>query len=315
METRVPAIVIIGEAMVELSRGAEPGAWRLHYGGDTLNTALHLARLGADVGYLTALGADPFSAELRRVLAAEGLDPALILTDPARTVGLYAISTTPAGERSFTYWRGESAARQLFALPGAGPLVEAAAEARLLYFSMISLAILPEAGRGALLDLARRVRAAGGRVAFDSNYRARLWESADIARAVHARALACADTGLPTLEDENALLGLSDPAAVAGHWRGAGVAEIVVKLGAAGCWIDGETVPPPAPLTPRDTSGAGDAFNAGYLHARLAGAAPAVAANAGHTLAGWVVMRAGAIPAVDEEAPYAGLRAPTAFKL
>lgn len=308
MERRVPAIIIIGEAMVELSRGAEPGAWRLHYGGDTLNTALHLARLGAEVGYLTALGADPFSAELRRAWAAEGLDPALMLTDPARSVGLYAISTTPAGERSFTYWRGESAARQLFALPGAAALVAAAAGARLLYFSMISLAILPEAGRAALLDLARRVRAAGGRVAFDSNYRPRLWESAEVARAVHARALACADLGLPTLEDEAALLGLSDPAAVAAHWRRGGVAEVVVKLGAEGCWIDGETVPPPALLTPHDTSGAGDAFNAGYVHARLAGATSAAAARAGHRLAGWVVMRAGAIPAVDEAAPYAGLR-------
>jgi 2-dehydro-3-deoxygluconokinase len=52
-------------------------------------------------------------------------------------------------------------------------------------------------------------------------------------------------------------------------------------------------------LSPVDTSGAGDAFNAGYLHARLSGATPTEAANEGHRLAGWVVMRPGAIPPQD----------------
>lgn len=303
----MPPIIIVGEAMIELSRGAEPGCWRLHHGGDTLNTALHLARLGSRVGYLTALGSDPFSDQLRAAWTAEELDPALILTDPARAPGLYAITNNPAGERSFTYWRSDSAARQLFALPESTALVAAAATAQLLAFSLISLAILPESGRATLLDLARRVRAQGGRVAFDSNYRPRLWASEAEARRVHAAALAQADIGLPTLEDEAALHGLADPAAITAHWNSAGVAEVVVKQGAEGCWIAGELIPPPQRVIPRDTSGAGDAFNAGYLHARLAGVIPRAAATAGHRLAGWVVTRAGAIPDLDDTAPYAAL--------
>jgi 2-dehydro-3-deoxygluconokinase len=104
-------IVVIGEGMLELSRKGE--GWQLGYGGDTLNTAIHLARAGHDVAYLTALGIDPMSANLKARWAAEGLDTSLVLDHPSRSTGLYAISTDAAGERSFAYWRDSSAARQM----------------------------------------------------------------------------------------------------------------------------------------------------------------------------------------------------------
>lgn len=297
-------IVLVGEGMVELSR-ADAAGWRLGHGGDTLNTAIHLARFGADVRFLTALGDDPFSADLRAAWAGEGIDPALILTAPAANPGLYAISTDAVGERTFTYWRGESAARRVFALPESADALALAAGADLLGFSLISLAILPPEGREALIALAKRMKRAGQAVAFDGNYRARLWGDAAEARAWRDRAIACCTIGLPTREDE-ALLGNDErAAAIAARWRAGGAHEVVVKLGADGCLVPGDVrVPPPAPLAPLDTSGAGDAFNAGYLHARLAGHAPDEAAQCGHRIAGWVVMRPGAIPARDETAPY-----------
>lgn len=300
-------IVVVGEGMVELSGGVGPAGWRLGFGGDTLNCAVHLARLGCDVAYLTALGADPFSDDLRRAWTADGIDTSLVLTDPDRRPGLYAITNDPDGERHFTYWRGESAARRTFTLPGIDAALQTAARADLLMFSMISLAILPAEGRAALLDLAGRVRAGGGSVAFDTNYRPALWPEPAEASAAHGAALAATDIGLPTLEDEIALTGSGDLAAVLATWRSAGIGEVVVKRGAEGCVVDGVAIPPPARLTPRDTSGAGDAFNAGYLHARLAGLSPRKAALAGHRLAGWVVTRRGAIPPLDEAAPYAVL--------
>ena len=296
-------IVVAGEGMIELS-GDHASGWRLGYGGDTLNTAIHLARLGRDVAYLTALGDDPFSDDLRRALNAERVDSGLILTDPERRPGLYAITNDPDGERHFTYWRGESAARRLFTLPGIDAALKVAEQADLLVYSMISLAILPPEGREALFDLATRVRRRGGRVAFDTNYRRLLWRDSDEARAAHARAMALADIGLPTLEDEAALAGSDDLRAVLDLWSSAGVGEVVVKLGADGCVANGVVIPPPGPLVPRDTSGAGDAFNAGYLHARLAGKPPREAALAGHRLAGWVVMARGAVPPVTDDAPY-----------
>lgn len=288
-------IVCAGEAMVELSR--QQAGWAVGHGGDTLNTAIHLARAGHDVAYLTALGPDPFSATMRQAWQDEGLDTSLVLAHPTRNAGLYAIATDDAGERSFAYWRDASAARALFDLPGIDDALDRAAGADLLAFSLISLAILPDHGRERLLSLAGRVRSHGGKVAFDGNYRARLWPSPAEARHWRDRAIACADFGFPTLEDEAALSGEAGHDAVAAHWRGLGCSECVVKLGAAGCRLpDGTIVPPGQTLHPVDTSGAGDAFNAGYLDARLRGAEPAEAARAGHALAGWTIMRPGAIP-------------------
>lgn len=291
-------IVVIGEGMLELAR--KGGGWQLGYGGDTLNTAIHLARLGHDVAYLTALGSDPLSGDLKARWAAEGLDTSLVLDHPSGSTGLYAISTDAAGERSFAYWRDTSAAREMFALKAVEPALAVAATADLLGFSLISLAILPDPGRARLLELAHAARANGGMIAFDGNYRPRLWHDPVEAAEWRDRAIACAQVGLPTLEDEAALSGAQTAADVARHWQALGCAEVVVKLGAQGCRLpDGTILPPPDRLAPVDTSGAGDAFNAGYLSARLGGANPREAALEGHRLAGWCVMRPGAIPPAD----------------
>lgn len=292
-------IVCVGEAMLELSRAGD--GWRLGYGGDTLNTAIHLARLGHDVAYMTALGTDRFSEQLRRDWAAEGLDTSLVLTHPTRHAGLYAIDTDPAGERSFTYWRGESAAREMFRLADdAAVRQRAIAGCDLFYHSLITAAILPDNGRVALMLMASSVRENGGRVAFDGNYRPRLWPDAQAAQVMRDAAARTATIGLPTLEDERLLSGAESADAVAAHWQRLGCSEVVVKLGAEGCRLpDGTVAAPEAVADPVDTTGAGDAFNAGYLDARLRGASPAEAAQEGNRLAEWTIMRPGAIPPRD----------------
>lgn len=292
-------IVCIGEAMVELGRAGD--GWIMRYGGDTLNTAIHLARSGHDTAYLTALGVDPFSADLRAQWQAEGLDCSLLLTHPTRQVGLYAISTDAAGERSFHYWRDTSAARAMYESPGVDQALDQAARADLLSFSLISLAILSSAHRAALLNLAQDIRNRGGQIAFDGNYRPALWPNKEEAIVARDAAISCATIGLPTLEDERLLSGQSDADAVAAHWRQLGCEEVIVKLGADGCRLpDGTIVPPPRVESPVDTSGAGDAFNGGYLAARMRGLSVAQAADLGQFLAAKVIMRAGAIPHVPE---------------
>ncbi len=301
-------IVCLGEAMVELT--PRQGRWDVHYGGDTLNVALHLTRLGFDVAYLTALGSDPFAGPMRQAWGREGMDVSLVLTEPGRTTGLYSIATDENGERTFAYWRGESAARRLFHAEGVERALEAAREADLLFFSLISLAILPDEGREAVLALAREVCDRGGKVAFDGNYRPRLWPDAATARLWRDRAAAAATFGLPSLEDEMRLDASESAETIRKHWLTLGCREVVVKAGADGIVLpDGTLAPPEARLHALDTSGAGDAFDAGYLGARLRGLTPERAAAHGQRLAAWTVMRHGAIPERDHAAPYAAMAA------
>ena len=85
--------------MLELIRDSD--RWRLGYAGDTFNTALYLTRLGVPTAFMTALGTDPFSEELRAEWLADGLDTSLVLTDATRLPGLYAVRNDADGERHF----------------------------------------------------------------------------------------------------------------------------------------------------------------------------------------------------------------------
>jgi len=301
--TTKATITVIGEAMLELSRG-DGDSWNLRYGGDVINTAIHLARAGDQVRLASALGADPMSAQMLAQWEAEGVDTSLVIAAKDRLPGLYAIETDATGERSFHYWRSEAAARRMFDLPESAAMVAQAARSDLLYFSLITLAILPDAGREALLDLCAKVRANGGRIAFDGNYRARLWNDAATARRWRDRGIAVSDIGLPTLADEVEMGEADDAQDAAARWGAGAGKEVVVKLGGDGCLVAGEIVAIPSHIDVIDSSGAGDAFNGGYLHARLAGADPRDAALAGHRLAGWNIRHRGAIPARDADAPY-----------
>ncbi len=301
-------IISIGECMLELV-GTVGGAARLAVGGDTFNTALYLARLGLEPCYLTAIGADPFSEEMLGVWQTEGVRTHLVTRAAGRLPGLYAIRTSPSGERSFFYWRGESAARALFQSPDCGAALEAAAQADLLYFSGISLSLFAPACRGLLREVAARVRRRGGEVAFDPNYRPACWKSVDEARAAIAEIAPLVSIALPTLDDERTLWGDDTPQAAAARWRGFGAREQVVKLGAGGALAssEGETrVPACTPRQVMDTTGAGDAFNAGYLAMRMRGGSPFEAVQFAHALAAIVVEHPGAI--APREAT-AGLRA------
>ncbi|WP_232843872.1 sugar kinase [Allopontixanthobacter sediminis] len=298
------SIVIFGEAMLEYHSGASSGG--LRYGGDTLNTAIHLARMGHDVAYVTAVGKDPISDALVSAWAAEGIDTRFVFRHPDRSPGIYAIRVDDTGERSFLYWRDQSAARDMFALPGMSLALAHAATCDLAYYSLITLAILPPEARQSLLSAAHSIRERGGQVAYDSNFRRLLWPTLEAARAASNDAVASATIGLPTNSDEGEITGrdLSEQD-IAVNWLERGCIEVVVKAGDRGCLLaragsEPEFVPVKR-VVMVDASGAGDGFNAGYLSARLEGLDPAQAADRGQSLAGWVIRRHGAVPPVDDD--------------
>src|SRR5262249_45983960 len=135
-------IVLLGEGMIEaLADGT------LAYGGDVVNTAVYLARLGAKPALVSALGADAESDALAAAWADEGIETTHVLRDAPRRVGRYTVQLDARGERSFTYDRGDSAARAFFGQLGAEEALDWAAEADLLYVSGITLAIYTPAER------------------------------------------------------------------------------------------------------------------------------------------------------------------------
>ena len=153
-------VVGIGEAMVEFAPLGD-SLYRRGFAGDTLNTCWHIAQLLGEsrrVGFLTRVGADPYSSQFLEFVESSGLDASRILRDPTLNIGLYVISLAGA-ERSFTYWRDTSAARRL--ADDRGALDEAIADAGLIHLSGITLAVVGETGRLNLLSgLTSRARAA-----------------------------------------------------------------------------------------------------------------------------------------------------------
>ncbi|WP_157016185.1 sugar kinase [Mesorhizobium xinjiangense] len=291
-------IASIGECMLELS-GQDADLWRMGFAGDTFNTLWAMRALSeptVPADYVSAFGDDPFSARQITFFAESGIGIAESPRIAGARPGLYAI-TLDGAERSFTYWRNDAAARQLADDPDR--LAKSLQGRQLVYFSGITLAILKQAARNTLVEAIAAARNAGARIAFDPNYRPALWDTPQAARAAIGDALAVTDIALPTFPDEQALYGDASPDATAHRLQEIGVAEIVVKDGAAPALVlaegVGKSVDAVAVAQPIDTTGAGDSFNGGYLAARQAGDGPEVAARRAHNVAAAVVQTRGAL--------------------
>lgn len=284
-------VACIGEAMIELS--LDGTAAQVGVAGDTLNTAIYLHRSAPEltVDYITCLGDDPFSDRIADFIEGQGIGTQHIRRLEGRAPGLYAITTSPDGERTFTYWRNDSAARRLFQIGNAFDF-SALEGYDVLYLSAITLAILPPHVRQGLRGW---LAESPVRLAFDSNYRPRLWESPHAARSTIADFWPLADIALPSIDDEMDLHGESAEGVMARFAAHRGVGAL--KRGAAGPLSIGETVEQAYPAAAQviDTTAAGDSFNGGYLAALLSGEDQASALLAGHALAARVVGYPGAI--------------------
>ncbi|MFZ7234061.1 sugar kinase [Avibacterium avium] len=301
-------IAIIGECMIELNGEPFGNMWQT-YGGDTLNTATYLSRVSSpkdiEVHYISAMGADKLSQQMIQHWQQDQIHTDSILIDPNRQAGLYLIQLDKFGERTFLYWRSESAARYLLQHPDYPQVQDKLAEMDMIYLSGISLAILPDADRYALIEQLKQLAAQGVKITFDSNYRPKLWESVAKTQEIYTALYPLVHLALVTFDDEQALWGDNDPAQSVQRLRELGVKNIVLKQGKEGAlFCDEQGNQQNVATTPVtnvvDTTSAGDAFNAGFLNGYLRDKLPQQCCQQGNQVAGIVIQHKGAI--IDKNA-------------
>ncbi|MEY8097120.1 sugar kinase [Falsihalocynthiibacter sp. S25ZX9] len=294
----------IGEAMIELAV-VGPDTYRRGFAGDTFNTAWYLAKTVPEAwktSYFTGVGSDSASQEMRAFGAAANIDMSFARDVAGKTVGLYMIHLDN-GERSFSYWRSDSAARQMAG--DQNTLRTAFASADVLFFSGITMAVILPEHRDTFLSELAYARKAGKTIVYDPNQRLRLWTDQAEMVAVNTKAAQVSDIVLPSFDEEQLFNGDETPEATIARYQSLGVKTVVVKNGAAS--VIAQTLGgTPLTIAPNiidnvvDSTAAGDSFNAGFCASYFTGGTLSDAIKAGASLAGQVVQAHGALVALTE---------------
>jgi len=261
-------IVALGEPLYELNQQPD-GRFLPGFGGDTSNVVIAAARLGASCAYVSKLGNDPFGDAIATLWRAEHVDASHVTRHPTAPTGLYLVTHNDRGHH-FSYYRKDSAASLMTPADMPGDLI---ARAKFLHVSGISQAISNSA-REAVAHSIALARAAHVRISYDTNLRTRLW-SATEARASIEAAAAQSDLTKTSLEDAEALTGLTDASAIATHFLALGAGAVIVTLGAKGVHLatrERQAQIPGFPVAAVDATGAGDAFTGALLSELVAGA-------------------------------------------
>jgi len=273
-------LLCMGEPMLEFNQlPLQPDGTR-HYleghGGDTSNAAIAAARQEVRVGYITALGNDMPGDSFMALWEKEGVDVSTVIRTDRWQTGVYFVTHDERGHH-FLHYRTNSAA----AMYTPTDLPEAAiASARMLYVSGISQGISTAATDAvfAAIDIARRN---GVHVAYDTNYRPRLWPPARAASVIHA-AIAQTDYALPGADDVAVLTGLTDPDAILDFYLRLGPKVVVLKMGESGAYFatpDHRVRISRHEVQVVDATGAGDTFCGSFLARILSGDDPERAAR------------------------------------
>jgi sugar/nucleoside kinase (ribokinase family) len=257
---------------------------RFHGGGSAANTAAWLAEAGAEPLLVGRVGDDERGTTMRDELRADGVE-AVLAVDPELPTGTCIVLVGPDGERTMAPDAGANDA-----LSDSDLSDDLLAQAGHLHVA--GYALLRSGSRPAAREAISRALERGIGVSVDPSSAALL--SPDFLDHAEGAGLL-----LPNVEEARALSGERDPERAA-RVLAARFGEVVVTLGADGAlWTDGgevlrcEAVPVEALV---DSTGAGDAFAAGLLAARMGGADPAEALAAGAALAAQAVARPGGRP-------------------
>ncbi|MBB1443487.1 sugar kinase [Pseudoalteromonas sp. SG43-3] len=296
-------IYFIGECMVEL-RAMSAATLHQSFAGDVYNSAVYLKRCFPQVttSVVTALGQDNLSKKMLERFESEKINTQLVFAHDTKVPGMYYIETDEHGERSFIYWRNDSAAKKVVDFLDADAL-EQLSQGDMFFFSGISLAIIEESAREDFWKVVKQLKDAGVKIVFDPNYRARLWNSVEETKEQYHLAFTFADITLPGVEDLTTLYGVHSVEAVVEYLKPYQIEEIVVKNGPEsvvtkeGDTLQSHTIVPVKNVV--DTTSAGDAFNGVYLGARLSDKSISSAVQLAAKAAGTVIQQPGAIAPKD----------------
>ena len=285
-------VLAIGEPLYELNQQPD-GRFLPGFGGDTLNAVVAASRLGARAGYMTRLGGD-ILALWRRGAARNRRS-----RDADAPSGLYFVTHADEGH-VFTYRRTGSAASLMTPEMLDHDMLR---DTRILHASGISQAISRSAAAAVTAAIAE-AKAAGAMISYDTNYRPRLWPVAE-AWPVIAAAVASADILKTSAEDCAALIGLTDPQAIADCLLRLGAGAVVVTLGRSGVLL---ATPGTSQMIAGyqvaavDATGAGDAFTGAMLSELAAGRDLVQAARFGNAAAALSTLGYGAIAPLPRRA-------------
>ena len=261
-------VTALGEILIDFTPAGISPAGQILYernpGGAPANVAAAVARLGGRSAFIGKTGNDVFGRFLRETLDAHGIETRGLQTAEGHPTTLAFVTLTPDGERDFSFYRNPAADTQI--TPGEldGPLLQGS---RFLHVG--SLSLTHEPARAATLSAIERVKAAGGCISYDPNWRALLWESRETGIRAMKSLLPAADVVKVSDEELALLFGSEDCSLGAARILAEGARLVLVTLGAKGVFyktptLEGRVEGPAVQAV--DTTGAGDAFVGGLLY-------------------------------------------------
>ena len=286
----MPQVITLGDINLDIiahiARYPQPGgdglASQAHLcpGGSAANTALTLARCGVQAAIIGRVGADALGTQLLADLRAGGVDVSLVQRDPDVTTGTMFIVVTPDGERTMFGFRGANTRTD-----PAGIALERLRSAH--HFHLSGYALLESPQREAALRALELAHRAGLSTSLDAGLET-LIQRADLVRSLLPRV----DLFFPNLDEAEQLAGTRDAETAIVRLRERGAESVALKLGGQGCVVgtaQGIFTIPPFAVEVCDTTGAGDAFDAGVICGRLGGLSWRAAALLGNALGALVV--------------------------
>ncbi len=293
--THRPKILAIGECMIELSAIAH-NQYQSAFAGDTLNTLYYLAQ-HSDCSYMTVIGQDQRSEAFKSFLIQNKIKTDYVVSHPEKQMGLYLIDNDASGERYFSYYRNDSAAKTLMTF-WSNITIEQLCQFDVIYLSGITLAILGENDAIQLINHLERYQHQGGQIFFDNNYRSKLWCNPKQAHKLFQTIHQLASVIFVTYADEQDCYQDSNIEACYRRYQ-AYAALTVIKDGPNPVSvIHNNSIQQYPSLKVKkviDTTGAGDAFNAGFIAGYLSGHNIEKACQQACLLASKVIQHQGAL--------------------